>query len=276
MQLTPRYEGRPVISMTGDASTIRAPFLRQRRRLVETLAELDDEQWGAQSRCDDWTAQGVVTHLLSTDPFWTASLRSGLAGEPTQILRGFDPKATPAALVDASDEMTPGETLAAFRAATTELSELVESLTVADFDAVAEAPPGHVTVGAMLHHALWDCWVHERDILVPLGTAPAPDPEEVIHCLRYGAALTAAFAVLYGSSSSGALTIDVHDPGATFHVAIDDAVTVVDGPAPTGSPVLSGPALDVLEGLSVRRPLEHDLGEDEWMLSGLRTVFDAS
>ena len=48
------------------------------------------------------------------------------------------------------------------------------------------------------HHALWDCWVHERDIVLPLGLPTAIEPDEVRACLRYAAALSPAFAISSG------------------------------------------------------------------------------
>lgn len=276
MQISPRYDGSPVIELDVPPADIRTPFLRQRRRLLATLASLDDDGWRHQSRCDAWTTHGVVTHLVSTDGFWGISLASGLAGEPTRFLQGFDPQASPAALVESKHDVPWTETLDEFRAATERLCETVEELTDDDLVRLAEAPPGHVSVAAVLHHALWDCWVHERDITVPLGLAPAPEDDEVVACLRYALALAPAFGIVHGDPDRrGVLGLDVTGPAAAFHATIDGSVVVREGPAPGGAPTLTGDALELLEALSTRTALEHDLGaDDRWMVEGLLTVFD--
>ncbi|WP_436794418.1 maleylpyruvate isomerase N-terminal domain-containing protein [Actinospongicola halichondriae] len=274
MQLTPRYDGDPIIVIEGSGSAIREPFVRQRDRLCRTLADLDDEQWHADSRCDGWSVQDVMTHLVSTDGFWSVSLASGIAGTPTRFLDGFDPTASPAALVAAKEAEHPSETLATFVDGWTSLREQVMALDEADFGAVAEAPPGHVAVDAMLHHALWDCWVHERDIVIPLGIAPSIEADEVVSCLRYAIALSPAFAAGMGEPRTGTLRFEVSHPDAVLEATIGNSVVVLAEPVDGGGPVVRGDAVDLLEGLSVRAPLDHDLGpDDEWLLSGLVTVF---
>lgn len=55
------------------------------------------------------------------------------------------------------------------RASAQSPNDLLGSLEAVDWEALAEAPPGHITVSAVTHHALWDSWIHERDVLLPLG-----------------------------------------------------------------------------------------------------------
>jgi hypothetical protein len=51
-------------------------------------------------------------------------------------------------------------------------------------------------------------------------------------------------------------------------------VVVHDGEPPAGAPVVAGPALGILEALSVRAPLEVELPEEQaWMLGGLAAAF---
>lgn len=277
MQISPRYEGEPIVTVDVAPPVIVEPFLRQRRRLLDTLAALDDDQWHAPSRCDGWSAQDVVTHLVSTDDYWSASLAGGLAGEPTRYLQGFDPKASPAALVEAAGSVAPAETHASFADATSKLCDAVEALDDHGLTVLAEAPPGHIAVHAVLHHALWDCWVHERDITVPLGLDTTEEDDEVLACLRYAVALSPAFALANGHGGRGVLGAEVTDPEATVYAEIDGSVVVRAGAVPEGAAVLRGRAVDVLEHLSVRSPLVHDLDPaDEWMLGGLSEVFETA
>ena len=94
----------------------------------------------------------------------------------------------------------------------------------------AEAPPGHLSVSVVAHHALWDSWVHERDILVPLGVVPAVEADEVAACLRYAAALAPAVALNGGAVAAGRLAITASDPDLDLLVEVGDAVARRPGP----------------------------------------------
>ena len=84
-------------------------------------------------------------------------------------------------------------------ASTEALCRQFETLDDGGWSTLAEAPHGHVTISAMALHALWDSWVHERDILLPLGLAPEHHDDEVAASLRYAAALGPAFALSRGA-----------------------------------------------------------------------------
>src|SRR4051812_33805748 len=99
MQLSPRYDGPPIISIEGAPGDQLAPVARQRRRLNATLAELSASDWKAPSRCAQWSIQDVAAHLDGVNRFWHLSVAAGLGGEPTRILAGFDPAATPPLMV---------------------------------------------------------------------------------------------------------------------------------------------------------------------------------
>ena len=172
MQLSPRYDGEPIIAIEGALDDQREPFLRQRRRLADALAALTDEQWRQPSRCAGWSAQDVIAHLIGTNHFWAASITAGLAGEPTRILAAFDPVATPALMVESMRTLTPCETLEQLVDSHRGFLSAVESLDDEGWSTLAESPPGHVPIRLLVSHALWDCWVHERDVLIPLGIEP--------------------------------------------------------------------------------------------------------
>lgn len=277
MEISPRYDAEPLISLDGPPAAIAEPLLRQRRRLLDLLGSLGPGEWVAPSRCEGWRVQDVVAHLTSTDGYWALSIASGLAGEPTRILQGFDPKATPAALVDAVRDTPAQEALDRFAEATGALCAAVEALDEAGWSAIGESPAGHVTVSALAHHALWDAWVHERDVLVPLGRTPAEEPDEILASLRYAAALAPGFAIQTGGSRAGAMVLEVTRPDARVVVLTDGDVRVTDGPTPEGALVLIGDAVEVLEALSVRRPWRQAIPEEHaWLLAGLSEVFEST
>jgi uncharacterized protein (TIGR03083 family) len=275
VQLTPRYGDDPVLVLDGPPDAIVAPTVRHYRRLLASLAELSDDEWAHPSRCDAWSSAHVVAHLETVAGFWAMSIDAGRRGEPTRILATFDPVTTPSALVDAAGDPSPAERLDRITAAVDALVGVIEGLDDAGLSALAEAPPGHIAVSALLHHALWDSWVHERDILLPLGRSVDEEPDEVAACLRYGAALGPAFHLNEGRPERGTFGLRTADPDVQLVVAVGERVEVRDG-ATDVELCLTGDAVDLLEALSIRRPLDHPIPEGwRWAVAGLATQFDS-
>jgi len=275
IELQPRYGTDPVITLVGPPGAILEPTLRQRRRLADTLTSFDEEQWRHPSRCAGWSCRDVVVHLDNTNSFWAFSIAQGLAGEPTRFLATFDPVTSPARLVADAGELSSSEVLERFIASTDAFAAQLASLDEPGWSTVAEAPPGHVSISAVAHHALWDSWVHERDLLLPLGFTPAEEADEIAASLSYVAALNPALALCRGLSARGVFAIDAHEPDVSIVVEIDDPVTVRPGPADADLR-LTGGAVDLLEALSVRQPLAQPIPpESAWMLGGLAETFDA-
>jgi uncharacterized protein (TIGR03083 family) len=251
------------------------PLLRQRRRLAALLAELDDAEWAAPSRCEAWSVQDVVSHLVTTNQFWAFAVGAARAGAPTRVLATFDPVASPAEMVAAVRSQGPADVLAQFVEGVDALAAAVEGLDADGWAMPGEAPPGHVPLSAVALHALWDSWVHERDILLPLGRPPVDEPDEIIGSLAYAAALSPAFGVGRGSTRRGAVDLAVTDPDVAFVVEVGDDVVVRLGAAPDGALRLRGPAVPVLEALSYRAPLPCAVADEHrWLFSDLAEVFD--
>jgi uncharacterized protein (TIGR03083 family) len=275
VQLTPRYDGPPLLRLDGRFTDPGPPLLRQRRRLADTLAKLDAEQWAAPTRCEGWSVQDVIAHLNTTNQFFAISISAGLAGEPTRFLATFDPVASPAEMVAKARSQTTAEVLDAFVTSTDGLARAVAGLDEVGWATLGEAPPGHVSLRAVALHALWDAWIHERDVLLPLGLPIVEEADEISDSLRYAAALGPAFATTLGSTRCGAIGVDVTGPDDRFTVEVGDVVVVRDGDAPAGAPTLTGSAVDLLEALSFRAPLPCSLAaEDHWLLGGLGQIFD--
>jgi hypothetical protein len=146
------------------------------------------------------------------------------------------------------------------------------------WDVLAEAPPGHVALRAVVLPALWDSWIHERDIALPLGLEPAVEDDEVAGCLLYAATLGPAFYASTGNTRTGRLTITATDPDVGF--VVDSGPTVVARratDAPVDGPCITGDAVALAEGLSFRAPLEHHLADEHvWLLGGLGDVFEVT
>jgi uncharacterized protein (TIGR03083 family) len=275
MLLTPRYDDASFLQIDVDLPDVAAALVGQRQRLAARLADLDADQWAAQSRCDAWSVRDVIAHLVSTNQFWTFSLGSALAGEPTRFLTTFDPVATPVELVDSAAHQSAEEVRAAFEETNDALAGVVTGIDEAGWSVIGEAPPGHVPLRAVALHALWDAWVHERDILLPLGLVPVEEPAEVVGCLAYAVALSPAFVVARGSTRAGAIAVEATQPSIQLVVEVGPSVRVREGDAPEGALRLTGPAVDLLEALSFRGPLPCPVpGDQRWLLEGLAEVFD--
>jgi hypothetical protein len=77
------------------------------------------------------------------------------------------------------------------------------------------------------------------------------------------------------TADSGALVIEATDPDLRIVVDVGPVVTVYDDPAVVGDVVLRGDAVDLLETLSVRKPLGGQVPEEyRWLLAGLADVFE--
>ncbi len=274
MQLTPHYGDDPVIVLGGDPSSVGRPMVRQRQRLAATVADFSDAEWAHPSRCSGWSNRDVLMHLDSTNLFWIQSITGGLGGDPSRFLATFDPVASPALYVDRSRDLSPQEVGSRFATSTATLGALVESLGADDWVRLAEAPPGHVTISAVAHHALWDSWIHERDVLMPLGVEPIVDDDEVTACLCWVAALGPALARSRGVTDHGCLTIRATQPDIDVTVDIGDHV-VVGERSTDADLVLTGTAAELVDALSIRRPLDCAVSADvAWMLDGLSMTFD--
>jgi uncharacterized protein (TIGR03083 family) len=238
------------------------------------LQHLGNDDWGAPSRCDDWTVQDVVAHIVGVNAFWTASVLAGLAGTPTRVLTRFDPATTPALMVAAMRELGFEQVLDQLMTTNSAFLDVIADLDDDGWTTLAESPAGHVPIRLIAHHALWDCWIHERDIALPLGLTPPAESDEVRSCLRYVGAVNATFAIASGQRVAKVLALDATDPELDLVLEIGESVAVRDGSAPAQAPCLRGDAVALVEALSLRAPLPTST-PSEWLhlLKGLATAF---
>jgi uncharacterized protein (TIGR03083 family) len=274
MQASPRYEGPTIISIAGTPEDQLVPLLRQRRRFEATLMSLSDGDWSTASRCAGWSVHDVVAHMTGVNGFWRASVLSGLEGTPTRILATFDPVATPAAMVAPMRDLAHGEVLDQFVASNEALATVFGELDADGWQTTAETPVGHVPIRLLAHHALWDCWIHERDISLPLGLVPTTEADEVRSCLRYVSVLATALAISSGQTLAHVLSVEATDPVSLFVLDVAESVALRDDAAPPQAPCLRGDAVALVEGLSIRLPLPAST-PTEWrhLHDGFRAVF---
>lgn len=251
------YDGEVRLHADEALGSVVEPWRRHRERLLDELAALDESHWSATSRCEEWTTKDVVLHLLSVDVFGVMAITAGRAGTPTQLLRAFDPSVSPGQLVEPSRGLGFREVLDQFAASTATFVGAVESLGDELWTLPAESPVGRVPARLMLAHLFWDSWLHERDILVPLGLAPDIDTDELHTAIWYGVFVAATQGGLIGDDAAVGpglaapfdLAVAFDDlPGRAIRVRVDAGVEV--SPAERGTPV--GPALDIVEAFTGR------------------------
>jgi uncharacterized protein (TIGR03083 family) len=276
MRISPRYEG-PTILEIAAGGDVAEPFVRQRRRLEAIFASLSADDWSAPTRCENWRVQDVATHLDGVNGFFHSSIAAGLAGTPTRMLEGFDPKATPAAMVGGAPATTRADTLAELTRSNDALCELVAGLDTQQLSTIAEGPPGLVPIRLLVLHALWDCWVHERDVGLPLGLRVAEEPDEVLACLRYVAGFGPAVALALGKAKPAVLALETTDPDGWVVVEVTDRVVVHDQPPSDATVVVRDSAVNLVEALSVRAPIAGSVPADHrWLVDTLAVVFEAA
>jgi hypothetical protein len=136
----------------------------------------------------------------------------------------------------------------------------VDALTGDDWDAPCEAPFGHVPAHLALAHAFWDSWLHERDILEPLGLTPAVEPDEALVALWYtlvvgglqGGLLEDAAPTGPGPEQPIDVKVVFEDlPGDPLRVEIGRSVRVTR--CGTEGAVAAGGAVDLVERVTGRK-----------------------
>jgi hypothetical protein len=124
-------------------------------------------------------------------------------------------------------------------------------------------------------HALWDSWVHERDILIPLSRQQAVEFDEVLLSLAYAAALGPGLRAAAGSTSTGSLGVIGRHPKIELTVEAGSEATVHLGVPEDADATIEGDAVQLVEALSLRAPRLPIAEKHRWLLAGLDEAFDA-
>ena len=180
-------------------------------------------------------------------------------------------------MVDQTSALTRDELLAQFVSTNEAFLAVVSDLTDEGWSMSAESPAGHVPIQLLAQHALWDCWVHERDVAIPLGVDTVAEPDEVNSCLRYAAAVSPVLGIGLERVCQGVYAVEATDPHIRFVLDVAESVVLREGVAPAGVPCLRGSAVTLIEALSLRAPMPSS-APAEWtqLLGGLQTAFDSA
>ncbi len=182
----------------------------QRARMLELFRTFDDRQWQAATRCSDWTVHHVARHLVDV-----ANLDSALQrGEGPRTPDGrIDPRADPATWLAASDGQTPAETVAAFEVAAEAERAAFEGRIREGGDELLPGPYGPLHWAALGAHLFWDGWLHERDVVVPLGLPHEPTLAEDRLAALYALTISSTAPTFFGSTLTFSIELTGCAPG---------------------------------------------------------------
>jgi uncharacterized protein (TIGR03083 family) len=228
----------------------------QRLRLVDLFGELEDKDWSAPTRCPEWSVHDVVRHLCDVTVTWLGLL----TGEsPEHVgMEGFDPRTTPAAWVERSATRRPVDTLADFGRASGVLLDEVDRLVRRRAVDRVPLPYGAVPWSIVVLHVFWDAWVHERDIVLPLGRVHESPEIESRAAAAFGLIISGVAFRLLGTPLYETVVLE-GDGGGVFRLDVrDETVTVSLDGEERGGDALRGALPDVVDSLIGRAP---QLGE---------------
>jgi uncharacterized protein (TIGR03083 family) len=221
-------------------------FDRQRQRFTDEVAALTPEQWATSSRCDLWTAHDVLRHLCDV----TERLVRGVGDEPVSF-DGFDPRTTPNEWMQGSQGEPVHATFARFRESSWSLFDNVRQRLADGDDRRVPAPYGVVPWPVLVVHAYWDSWVHERDVLLPLGLSHSTDDDAVRLATAYAMFVAANVAAMFRSAVTTTVSLSGVG-GGTYEVTRDGDAVVVRADRSGASS--DGPdAITVVDALTGRR-----------------------
>lgn len=135
-------------------------------RLTASWAGMTAEQWEHPSRNSRWTVHETVRHVADAMEITAATV----SDETSRFtVADFDPRTTPEDWLAASAGETPSRTIERFTEAADRVRDRAGERLAAGDGSIREMVYGPVHWSVALVHTFWDSWIHERDVLLPLG-----------------------------------------------------------------------------------------------------------
>lgn len=176
----------------------------QRQRFISVLQGFGPGDWGAPTRCADWSAHDVVRHLCDG----TALASAAGAGDRTlDMTAGFDPRTSPSRYLAASAGEPPAATLGRLVATTSEMLACARGRLARGHRFDVYLPYGPMDWTVLLLHLFWDSWIHERDVLLARGDEHPTSDDATGYAAAYGVFVSAVVASLFGDPVRDTLTL---------------------------------------------------------------------
>jgi len=165
------------------ADELVATLAAQHDRMLATWEALTADQWDHPSRNDSWTVHETARHVADVIEGMTAQVYE----EPWPFERvQFDPNSTPDLWIARSADDPPSRTIERYRAAAVRYRERIGERVVAGHSGTALTPYGSAHWTMAVVHGFWDAWLHERDVVVPLGLGTQSGADEQRLAALYG------------------------------------------------------------------------------------------
>jgi uncharacterized protein (TIGR03083 family) len=190
--------------------------------LDDLLDRLQTDRWATPSLCPDWTVRGVVEHLGAVEHM--------LLGKPPGSMAEALPFHEVGEWLEAVRSLTEAELLERYREVIAGRREALAAMSDRDFDLPCMTPVGPGTYGRFMDVRVFDFWVHEQDIRVPLGLPgheDGPAAETAVHEIEVSLGYIIGRKV--GLPDGTSITIDLTGPiDRLFHVAVDGRAAQVE------------------------------------------------
>ncbi len=241
-----------------------APWHSHRTRFDASLRGLATADWERPTRCDAWNVRSVIGHLVVVDGFWALTLGQSRAGAaPATMLEGFDPAGSTDDLVAATLATPVADLMEQFTAAGAATAGIFDALSAQDWQRRCESPLGHLPTTCILGHMMWDSWLHERDIFVPMGTDPGHDAAELLAVTWFalcfaglqGGLLGDPRPVGPGPDAAIDCTLAFTDlPDVALRVRIGEGIAITAAEPAAATP--AGSAVALVDGFAGRTPVD--------------------
>lgn len=183
--------------------------------LDDLFEDLATDQWTTQSLCPDWSVRGVLEHL--------GAIEHMLLGEAPGSLTETLPFAKAGEWMQEVAALSDTEVLARYRDVIAGRRAELAAMSDDEFDLPCMTPVGPGTYGRFMDIRVFDFWVHEQDIRVPLGRPgheTGPAAEAAIREIEMSLGYIVGRKV--GLPDGAGITIDLTGPiDRMFHVAVD-------------------------------------------------------
>ena len=186
------------------------------------IGDLTPDQWVTPSLCEGWAVRDVVIHL--------GAIEHLLSGEAPGSMADAVPFAKAAEWMNRVRNLDDHALLAAYREVIDTRRVEVAALTADDLALPSMTPIGPGTVGRFVDIRVFDYWVHEQDVRVPLGIPGHEDgPAAELAIDEIQRSLPYIIGKKVGLPDGMGITIEVTGPvERAMHVQVTGRAGVVD------------------------------------------------
>jgi uncharacterized protein (TIGR03083 family) len=133
----------------------------------ELLSSMTDDDWATQSLCPDWSCREVIAHLAGVEHMLAQWMPESIE-DPLSFKLAME-------YLQSAASMSNDELAADYRRLIGLRREQIGCLTDGDLAQPSQTPVGPFTYGRFMDVRVFDFWVHERDIRIPLARPAASD-----------------------------------------------------------------------------------------------------